>query len=120
MGTLEPRQLDEFVGLEPVYLQIQEEMAEGKRIQETAAGLVLEKEFENFKNTLNERIDSIQGTFEYLQSATDIGKAEREKQNEVLHMRSKEWEKLQGEFSTQWKAWEDYQKVRCRSSLDRM
>jgi hypothetical protein len=104
--------VESLLGLEPVYLQIQEEMAEGKPIQETAAGLVLQKEFEDLKNALNERMTSIQKTVEYLQSSTDIGKAEREKQDEVLRMRIKEWEKLQGEFSTQWKAWEDCQKVR--------
>ena len=105
--------VERLLGLEPVYLQIQEEMAEGKPIQETAAGLVLAKEFEDLKNTLNERMDNIQKTVEYLQSANNLGKSEREKQNEVLHLRIKEWEKLQSEFSFQWKAWEDCQKV-CR------
>ncbi|RXW14953.1 hypothetical protein EST38_g10903, partial [Candolleomyces aberdarensis] len=112
--------VESLLGLEPVYLQIQEEMARGKPIQETAAGLVLEKEFENLRNTLNERMDNIQKTVEFLQSTTNIGKAEREKYNEILQRRVKEWEKLQGEFSTQWTAWEDCQKVRSRPSLDGM
>jgi hypothetical protein len=112
--------VESLLGLEPVYLQIQEEMAAGKAIQETAAGLVLEREFEDLKNTLNERMDNIQKTVELLQSTNDMGKAEREKQNEVLHMRIKEWEKLQGEFSIQWRAWEDCQKVCCRLSLNGM
>ncbi|KAJ2923929.1 hypothetical protein H1R20_g13168, partial [Candolleomyces eurysporus] len=110
--------VETLLGLEPVYLQIQEEMARGKPIQETAAGLVLEKEFEDLRNTLNERMNNIQKTVEYLQSATDIGKADREKQSEVLHLRIKEWEKLQGEFSTQWKAWEDCQKSLIASQFD--
>ena len=106
--------VERLLDLEPVYLQIQTEMAEGKPIQETAAGLVLQKEFEELKNALNERINSIQKTVEFLQSSSDIGKAEREKQDEVLRLRIQEWEKLKAEFSTQWKSWEDCQKVRVR------
>ncbi|KAJ2921622.1 hypothetical protein H1R20_g15475, partial [Candolleomyces eurysporus] len=86
--------VETLLGLEPVYLQIQE-TARGKPIQETAVGSVLEKEFEDLRNTLNERVNSIQKTVEYLQSATDIEKEDQEKHNEALHLRiKKEWEKL--------------------------
>jgi hypothetical protein len=103
--------VESLLGLELVHPQIQQRAIQGKSVQETAAGLALEKEFEDLKNTLNKRMDNMQKTVEFLQSTTDRGKAEREKENEVLHVRFKEWEELQGEFSAKWKAWKDFQKV---------
>ncbi|KAJ2923935.1 hypothetical protein H1R20_g13171, partial [Candolleomyces eurysporus] len=69
----------------------------------TAAGLVLEKEFEGLRNTLNGRMNNIQKTFGYLQSATHIGKADREKKNEVPRLSGRSF-RVSSPFSRQGQA----------------
>ena len=59
-----------LLGLEPVYLKIQEQMGQGKSIRETDAGMVLE-DFKALKLEINERIDTIQRNLDSLNSATD-------------------------------------------------
>ncbi|KAJ2916730.1 hypothetical protein MD484_g3725, partial [Candolleomyces efflorescens] len=98
--------VESLLGLEPVYLQLQEEIAEGKSIQETAAGLFLEKELNDLKSTLNERMNDIYKDLKSLETNTDPGGAEQGKQDDILHARITEWRSLQQQFMTQWKAWE--------------
>jgi hypothetical protein len=107
--------VERLLGLEPVYLQIQQEMAEGKLIQETTVGLHAELEFERLKKDLNEITDKVLKAWELLEIA-HIEKAELEKQNEHLQMLLPEWEELQRRFSAERKTWEGHQ-VRCRPSL---
>ncbi|KAF6744043.1 hypothetical protein DFP72DRAFT_89531 [Ephemerocybe angulata] len=110
--------VESLLHLEPVFLKIQEEMAEGKTVQETDAGLLLQQEFAELKHDLNGRMDLIQTTMESLQNASELGKVEWEEKNAALQERVKEWKRLQREFTSQWKTWEDSQKSMIATELE--
>ncbi|KAJ2934748.1 hypothetical protein H1R20_g2336, partial [Candolleomyces eurysporus] len=98
--------VERLLGLEPVYLQFQNQMAEGKTIRETDAGLVIEEQLEVGMKALEESGDGIQKTAGYLQSATNIGDSERQQKSILLQSRIEEWERQKARLSTERELWE--------------
>jgi hypothetical protein len=114
-----PKQVvDHLLALDPVYLEMQEEMGKGASVVDTAAGASLLEDFEKLKRETRESLEKLRIDLESIRSADDVDRSHREelkRETQRMQERLNGWEKDGDEMRTKVTQWEEYRAQVCMS-----
>ncbi|KAH6910926.1 hypothetical protein BKA70DRAFT_1099657, partial [Coprinopsis sp. MPI-PUGE-AT-0042] len=120
---LTPKEIvDYLLSLDPVYVEMQKEMANGKAIADTAAGSSLLEEFERLKRETRASLETMSREVESIRSADDVNRSHREelkREVERTQARLNGWEKDGEEMRMKLSRWEEYRaQIATKEELD--
>ncbi|KAH6911919.1 hypothetical protein BKA70DRAFT_1098697, partial [Coprinopsis sp. MPI-PUGE-AT-0042] len=120
---LSPKQVvDYLLSLDPVFVEMQKEMAKGAAIADTAAGSSLLEEFERLKRETRESLETMRKEIESIRSADDAHRSHREelkREAEKMQDRLNGWEKDGEDMRMKLSQWEEYRaQIATKEELD--